>query len=55
MRREMVTVVDSSAKDGDIFYVSGGKVGCQLELSTEDFFRSGDYMVADITRPKASA
>ncbi len=53
MKREMVTVVESSAKDGDIFYVSGGKVGCQLELSTEDFFRSGEYAVAELTRPRS--
>ncbi len=53
MRREMVTVVDSTAKDGDVFYVSGGKLGCQLELSTEDFLGSGDFLLADITRPKA--
>ena len=53
MRREMVTVVDSTARDGERFYVSAGKVGCQLELSTEDFLRSGDFRLADLTRPKA--
>lgn len=53
MRREMVTVVDSTAKDGETFYVSAGKLGCQLELPTEDFLRSGDFLLADITRPKA--
>ena len=53
MRREMVTVIDSTARDGGRFYVSAGKVGCQLELSTEDFLRSGDFILADITRPKA--
>ena len=55
MRREMVTVIDTSSKDGETFYVSGGKVGCQLELSTEDFFRSGDYRVAELTRPRSSS
>ncbi len=53
MRREMVTVIDSSARDGDTFYVSAGKLGCQLELSTDDFLRSGDFLLADITRPRA--
>jgi Cys-tRNA(Pro)/Cys-tRNA(Cys) deacylase len=54
MRKQLRTVVDISAKDCGRFYVSGGKVGCQLELSTEDFFRSGDYRVAELTRPKAN-
>ncbi len=53
MRREFGTVIDSSAKDGERFYVSAGKVGYQLELSTEDFLRSGDFGLADLTRPKA--
>lgn len=53
MKRELVTMVDSTARDGDVFYVSAGKVGCQLEMSTEDFFRSGDYGVADLTRPRS--
>ena len=53
MKRDLITVVDSTAKDGDVFYVSAGKVGWQLELSTEDFFRSGDFLMADLVRPKS--
>ena len=53
MKREMVTVIDSTIKDGERFYVSAGKVGCQLELSSKDFLSAGDFITADITRPKA--
>lgn len=54
MKREMVTTIDSTVKDGSIFYVSAGKVGCQLELSVDDFFRAGEFRTADITRPRTT-
>ena len=54
MRREMVTTIDSTVKDGSIFYVSAGKVGCQLELSVDDFFRAGEFRTADVTRPRTT-
>ena len=52
MKREMVTTIDSTINDGDVFYVSAGKVGCQLELATDDFLRSGEFRTAELTRPK---
>ena len=53
MKKEMVTVIDSSVNDGNRMYISAGKPGCQIEMSVEDFFRAGKYLTADITRPKA--
>ena len=53
MKREVVTVIDSSAQEGEKFYVSAGKVGFQLELSFDDFMRSGEFRTAELTRPKA--
>ena len=50
MKRPFVTVVDSSVLDGDVIYVSAGKVGYQLELSVKDFLGSGEFKVADISR-----
>lgn len=50
MKRQFSTVVDSSVADGDVTYVSGGKVGVQLELSTKDFLTAGGFKISDISR-----
>ena len=50
MRRPFVTVIDSSVSDGEIVYVSAGKVGYQMELSVKDFLNVGKFRVADISR-----
>ena len=36
MKKQFITVMDSSAKDMDKIFVSGGKLGCQVELSPAD-------------------
>ena len=36
MKKQFTTVMDSSAKDMDKIFVSGGKIGCQVELSPTD-------------------
>lgn len=36
MKKQFTTVMDSSAKDMDKIFVSGGKLGCQVELSPAD-------------------
>ena len=39
MKKQYVTRIDSSAKNLDIMYVSGGKLGVQLSLKPEDLLR----------------
>lgn len=53
MRRELTTVIDSTAGDGDVIYISAGKIGVQLEMATGDLLRSARFSLADLTRPKA--
>ncbi len=36
MKKQFVTVADSSALNVDSFFVSGGKIGIQIELSPKD-------------------
>lgn len=50
MKRPFVTVIDSTVLDGDVIYVSAGKIGYQLELSVSDFLGTGGFKVADISR-----
>lgn len=50
MKRPFTTVIDSSVLNGDVIYVSAGKVGYQLELSVDDFLRVGGFKVAEISR-----
>lgn len=40
---------DSSAAKQDRIYVSGGKIGCQIELSPDDLLRADQGEYADIT------
>lgn len=39
MKKQYITRIDSSAKNLDIMYVSGGKLGVQLSLKPEDLLR----------------
>ena len=49
MKKQFVTRVDSSAAKQDRIYVSGGKIGCQIELSPDDLLRADQGEYADIT------
>ena len=40
MKKQFMTVVDSSAEALDKFYVSGGKIGVQIRLSPKDLVAS---------------
>jgi len=53
MKREMITTIDSTINDGEVFYVSAGKIGVQLELGSGDFMKAGNFKIADLTRPKS--
>lgn len=51
MKKNYVTRVDESAKEFERIYVSGGHVGCQLQLAPDDLIRAAwkaEY--ADLTR-----
>ena len=50
MRRSLKTVIHESAKECKRFYVSGGKVGLQLEFDFKNLEKVLDYILADIAR-----
>ena len=50
MRKQLRTVIDSSAAEHERFYVSGGKVGLQIEMDFADLRKVLDYRLADISR-----
>lgn len=50
MRKQLRTVIDSSAAGDGRFYVSGGKVGLQIEMDFSDLSKVLDYRLADIVR-----
>jgi len=47
-RRRLPTVVDSSALDGDVLYVSAGRRGLEVALAPSDLVRATDAVVAPI-------
>jgi hypothetical protein len=48
MKKVLKTVFNESAKDFDTIYISGGKVGYQVELSLSDIERMIRLETADI-------
>lgn len=46
MKKQFGTVLDKSAESLDSFYVSGGRVGCQIKLSPRML---ADYLSADFS------
>ncbi len=50
MKKQYVTRIDSSAKNLDIMYVSGGKLGVQLSLKPEDLLKVTHAEFADIIK-----
>ena len=50
MRKQLRTVVDSSAEQCARFYVSGGKVGIQIEMDFNDLRKVLEFSTADIVR-----
>jgi Cys-tRNA(Pro)/Cys-tRNA(Cys) deacylase len=49
-RKRLPTVVDQSALDNELIYVSAGKRGLQVRLSAEDLIRLTGAKVASIAR-----
>ncbi|MCQ2085801.1 MAG: Cys-tRNA(Pro) deacylase [archaeon] len=50
MRKQLRTVIHESAKDCKRFYVSGGKIGIQIEMDFNDLKKVLDFRLADIVR-----
>lgn len=50
MRKQLRTVIHETAAQPGRFYVSGGKVGIQLELDFADLAKVLDYQLADIVQ-----
>ena len=49
MKKLFPTRVDESARQLERFFVSGGKVGCQIELAPEDLRQLAPFEFADVT------
>ena len=48
MKKQFRTVIDASARDLSDMYVSGGKIGCQINLAPEDFAKACNGMFCDV-------
>lgn len=48
MKKSYPTVLSDTAKELELIYVSGGKIGCQLKLSPVDFCRAAEAGYGDI-------
>ncbi len=49
MKKKYPTVIDEGAQLFDEVVVSGGKLGCQIELAPQDLLRAADAVFADVT------
>ena len=49
MKKFFKTVIDISAKDCETITFSGGKIGCQVEVSPDDLKKVIEYSLEDIT------
>ncbi len=48
MKKQFCTVIDASAKELPDMYVSGGKIGCQINLTPEDLAKACNASFEDI-------
>lgn len=48
MKKQFRTVIDASARDLSDIYVSGGKIGCQINLAPGDLAKACNGMFEDI-------
>lgn len=48
MKKQFKTVISDTAKDLDKIYVSGGKIGCQIQLSPDDLCLASKGVYGDI-------
>lgn len=50
MKKKFVTRLHESARKEDHIYISGGRIGCQICLTPEDFCKAAEAKYADLTR-----
>lgn len=48
MKKQFFTVIDASAQDLSNIYVSGGKIGCQINLVPEDLAKACNGIFEDV-------
>ena len=48
MKKQYKTVISETAKELERMYVSGGKIGCQIELVPEDLRKASGAVYGDI-------
>lgn len=48
MKKKYQTVIHETAKELDVMYVSGGKIGCQICLKPEDLSKASEGSFADL-------
>jgi ybaK/ebsC protein len=54
MKKQFKTVIDTTAKNLDKIYISGGKVGLQLKLSPSDFCKATHAIYENIINDNAN-
>ncbi len=52
MKKEFETFLDSSAKDKDYIFISGGKIGIQIKINPDDLVGSIDGKYFEISKDK---
>lgn len=50
MKKQFKTIIDISSKDKDKIFISGGKIGCQIEISPIELKKVINYELEDITK-----
>ena len=48
MKKQFTTVAHQSAREFDVIYFSGGRIGCQISMSPEDLLKAVPISYADI-------
>ncbi|KAI4452011.1 Cys-tRNA(Pro)/Cys-tRNA(Cys) deacylase YbaK [Eubacterium plexicaudatum ASF492] len=49
MKKSFPTVVDSSSKEQETIMVSGGKIGCQVELTLQELTKVISFQTVDVS------
>lgn len=52
MKKEFETFLDSSAKDNDYIFISGGKIGIQIKINPDDLVGAIDGKYFEISKDK---
>ena len=50
MKKFFKTTIHRTAEDYDVIFFSGGRIGFQIELGTDDLARAIDFQLADIVK-----